>query len=356
MKSMYYVFESALPCMCTNSLNIIIIILTVETSVGGLNNDFGFVFSGLGDIARLGDGSSSYSIEIFGDLLTGFFEDVDQFIGVLPVFSGEEGVRTTFSASSTGSSDSMDVIFKLSGEIVVDDELDIRNIQTSGGKISSDQDIASSGLVKSHDVISLTLSLVTVDGDSVRSFAGELVNETVGTLLCGGEDQNFTNFTSSLDFFKDFSDSVLLHDVVNDFDVLLNTKIDGQIIVTNDDVNRLFFAEFQGKLLDFSRPGSRPHEGLSIGSNLRNYSSDLGLETHIKHTISLIQHQIGDSLEVNHSHLEEVQQSSWGGDDDMVSSLEFSLLSPFIGTTVDHSRVDLCSLAEFLTFVLDLNG
>lgn len=330
--------------------------LSVETSVGGFNDDFGLVFSGLGDIASLGDGSSSYSIEIIGNLLAGFFEDVDQFIGVLPIFSGEESVGNTFSASSAGSSDTMDVIFKLSGEIVVDDELDIRHVQTSGGKIGSDQNIASSGLVKSHDVISLALSLVTMDGNSVVSFTGKLVNETVGTLLCCGEDQSFTNFTGSLDFFKDFSDSVLLHDVVNDFDVLLNTKIDGQIVVTDDDVYRLFFAEFQGKLLNFSRPGSRPHEGLSIGSNLRHYSSNLWLETHIKHTIGLIQHQIGDSLEVNHAHLEEVQQSAGSGNDDVISSLEFSLLGPFIGTTVNNGRVDVGSSAELLTFVLDLNG
>ena len=40
-------------------------------------------------------------------------------------------------------------------------------------------------------------------------------------------------------------------------------------------------AEFQGKLLYFTRPGSRPHESLSIRSDLREDSPDLRLETHI---------------------------------------------------------------------------
>ena len=71
---------------------VLFVTLLSKTSVSGFNDDFRFVFSGLGDIASLGDRSSSYSIELIGNLLTGFFEDVDQFIGVLPIFSGEESV------------------------------------------------------------------------------------------------------------------------------------------------------------------------------------------------------------------------------------------------------------------------
>ena len=50
--------------------------------------------------------------------------------------------------------------------------------------------------------------------------------------------------------------------------------------------------------LYLSRPGGAPQQSLSVGSNLTENGADLWLETHIQHTIGLIQHQVRHTLEV----------------------------------------------------------
>ena len=44
-----------------------------------------------------------------------------------------------------------------------------------------------------------------------------------------------------------------------------------------------------------------PHECLSVGADLRDDGTELGLEAHVKHAVSFVQHQVGDAAEVGHA-------------------------------------------------------
>ena len=57
-------------------------------------------------------------------------------------------------------------------------------------------------------------------------------------------------------------------------------------------MDRVLFAKIASKFLDLLRPGSGPQQSLTVGADLGGDLADLGLETHIEHTIGLIEHQI----------------------------------------------------------------
>lgn len=67
-------------------------------------------------------------------------------------------------------------------------------------------------------------------------------------------------------------------------------------------------------------------------SNLLTYSdlahnlADLGLEAHVQHSVSLVQHQVGGAPQVGRASLEEVNETAGGGDDDLCTTFQVTSL------------------------------
>lgn len=62
------------------------------------------------------------------DLLMGLLQDSDKLLGLLRIVHCEEGERRAGVSSTTSTTDTMDVVLDIVGEIVVDDEFDILDI------------------------------------------------------------------------------------------------------------------------------------------------------------------------------------------------------------------------------------
>ena len=90
-----------------------------------------------------------------------------------------------------------------------------------------------------------------------------------------------------------------------------------------------------GKLLHILGPSGAEHESLSVRANLANDFADLGLETHVQHSVSLVHYKIGDSSEVSFLRLQHVDKPSWGSNDDFNTSLKITNLGPLGSTSVD---------------------
>jgi hypothetical protein len=97
---------------------------------------------------------------------------------------GDKVDRNTLSSESTTSTDSVDVVLLGSGEIVVDDQRDLLDVDTSGQKVGGDQDSGRTGSELLHDDLSLSLVHVSVhgrDGElSLVEFGGEPVDLSSG--------------------------------------------------------------------------------------------------------------------------------------------------------------------------------
>jgi hypothetical protein len=131
--------------------------------------------------------------------------------------------------------------------------------------------------------------------------------------------------------------------------------VGGKLHGTNVDLNEVV-EEVGSQSANLLGPGSRPHESLSVGSNLANDLADLGLETHVKHAISLVEDEVGNTTQVGLTSLEHVNQTTGGGNADLDSSRKIADLRTLGDTTVDTGVADARRSTELLHLFLDLDS
>lgn len=122
----------------------------------------------------------------------------------------------------------------------------------------------------------------------------------------------------------------------------------------------VLFQEHSGEHLNLLGEGGGEHEGLSLldtGHVLTfNNSSDLGLETHVQHSIGLVEDKVFDVGKGNSSSLHQVDQSSRSSGKEIASSVKSSDLLTDIGTTVNNGGSDPGSVSEFSSLVVNLRN
>lgn len=115
-----------------------------------------------------------------------------------------------------------------------------------------------------------------------------------------------------------------------------------------------------GKHLDVAREGGREHESLAVINHGHVFSlddaTDLGLETHVKHAISLIENQVLDVAEGDATSLYEIDQSTGSSNKQIAATLDLSELGANVGTTIDDARSDPGSVGELSGLVVDLRN
>lgn len=104
------------------------------------------------------------------------------------VLGGDEVDGNTLSAETTTTTDSVNVVLSVGGEIVVDDQGNLLDIDTTGQEIGGDQDTRRAGSELLHDQITLSLVHVTVHGGDSEITGSELVGEPVDLSAGVAED------------------------------------------------------------------------------------------------------------------------------------------------------------------------
>lgn len=89
---------------------------------------------------------------------------------------------------------------------------------------------------------------------------------------------------------------------------------------------------------------------------LLHNTANLGLKSHVKHTIRLVQHQELDIFHPKSSALNEIDETTRRGHEQIAAALNLPELIPDIGPTVDDHRGDAGAVEELLRLVLDLTG
>ena len=95
---------------------------------------------------------------------------------------GEPGVSST-----SGSADAVDIVVDVGGEIKVDNVHDVGDIKTTGGNVSGNEDPNPANLEGPEGVLTLPLSLVTVNAGSVDVVLPQLVLEAAHREISGYE-------------------------------------------------------------------------------------------------------------------------------------------------------------------------
>ena len=94
------------------------------------------------------------------------------------------------------------------------------------------------------------------------------------------------------------------------------------------------------ELLHILRPCRAEHQRLTVRADLADNFADLGLETHVEHTICFIHDQVSDPAEVRLARLQHVNQTPGGCNNDLHTTLQIADLGALWRTTVDSCVTD----------------
>ncbi|KAI6773718.1 hypothetical protein HG531_000567 [Fusarium graminearum] len=180
--------------------------------------------------------------------------------------------------------------------------------------------------------------------------SGDLVSNS----LCANENEDLVLLVLH-DLLHVLNHAVTLLHLGNNLNDLCNSVVGSKLHGTNVDLDEVL-EEVGSESTDFLRPGSGPHEGLSVRSDLTNDLADLGLETHVKHAISLVEDEIGNTTQVGLTGLEHVNETTGSGNAHLDSAREVANLRTLGDTTVDTGVSDARRSTELLHLFLDLDS
>mmetsp|Transcript_13837 Transcript_13837/g.30502 ORF Transcript_13837/g.30502 Transcript_13837/m.30502 type:complete len:491 (+) Transcript_13837:826-2298(+) len=138
-------------------------------------------------------------------------------------------------------------------------------------------------------------------------------------------------------------------------DLLRNVLVGSSLMGSNLDMHRPVQVVV-GQHADLARPRSTEHHSLTPLRNGLDQSADLGLETHVQHTVGFIKNQKRAILKAQLTLLHEVVEPARCAHDEVAAVAELSQLGPSGCATVDTRRSDADLSAEFFGFGLDLAG
>lgn len=225
---------------------------------------------------------------------------------------------------------------------------------TARCNVGSNHDGALASLELVQNPVTLVLLFVTVDGKCWPSVLAKESCDFVGNTLRSSEDEYLVVLVFH-DALKMLERTITFLEVRNDLDDLRDAVVGGKIVRSNVDLNPILLV-VGSQLSHLLRPSCRPHAGLSIRSNLTDDLSNLGLETHIKHTIGLVENKVSDTAKVSLARFKHVDQTTGSGNAHFDTSCEVTNLATSRHTTVHASVSYPRRLAEFADFLLNLHG
>lgn len=180
--------------------------------------------------------------------------------------------------------------------------------------------------------------------------SGDLVSNALGAC----EDQNLVVLVAH-DSLEVLGHAVTLLEFGADLNDLLNAVVSRQIHGTDVDLDPVLLV-VGSKLADFLGPCSGPHAGLTVRTNLTNNLADLRLETHVKHAVSLVENQVGNTAEVGLARLKHVDETSRCGDAHLDTACKVTDLGTLGDTSVDAGVSDARGLSELADLLLNLDS
>lgn len=257
-------------------------------------------------------------------------------------FSDESGVvgqdevdGSTLSTISSSSSDSVDVALLFAWELVVDDESDLLDVDTSGEQVSGDQDSGGSSSEFLHDHFSLELVEVSVHGGDDEVLAlhslGNLLDLSLGVAI----NQSLLDIHVGVKVNED----VKLPLLSLDGDVVLSDTFEGQLFVFNQDLGGVFSHEVGGELQNIGRHGGGEKGNLDVTWEELEDVLNLLLESSGEHFVGFVEDEQFQVVSLEVVLLHHFVNSSWGSNNDVLSF--FQLGDVFLHDGSSDAGVDL---------------
>jgi hypothetical protein len=293
------------------------------------------------EFVKIGGHLVNLSVEVILDLL-----DEGSILGQHEVDGG------TLSTETTSTTDSVDVVLLLVGELVVDNKTDLLNINTSSEEISSDQDTDGAWTELLHDDITAKLVHLTVHDADGEVVLGHRLLEVLNSLLGVTVDKGLVDVQVGVQVEEDFHLPLLLLDS----DVVLVNTFESKLLVLDENLCGVSH-EVLGHAKDLRRESSREESNLDVSRKELENVLNLGFETTRQHLVSFVQNEQLEVLGLEETSLHHIVNTSGSTDDD-VSATRLELLDIVLndGTTNASLDFDLHVLTDWVHDVSNLHG
>ena len=286
------------------------------------------------------------------NLLVRLTQELDEVADDVAVATVEERGSDTDVAGTASTTDTVDVVVDVRGQVVVDDVRDVRDIETTSSNGSSDKDGRATRTEGLQGRLTLALSAVTVNGRSREVVDQEEVGEHVGHALRLNEDEGEAGAVRLEDIEKDRA-LVLVLDVLDPLGDVLGGRAD-----TTDGEEDVVLHEVSSEHLDVAGEGGGEHERLTLlnaGHVLAlDDPTNLRLETHVEHAVGLIKDEVLHVGKADAPAFNQIDETARGSAEEVTSTLDLPQLLVDVGTAVDHSRPHPGAVAELASFIVDL--
>ena len=265
------------------------------------------------------------------------------------VVGGDEVDGNTLTSETATTTDSVDVVLAVGWQVVVDDERNLLDIDTTGEQVGGDEDTGRTRAELLHDHITLGLVHVSVHGGHREVTGSELVGEPVDLSTGVAEDDSLSDGNSLVQVREGVELPVLL---LNSNVELLNT-FEGKFVLLDEDADWVAH-ELGGDLEDVLWHGSGQKDDLGgLWEQLEDVV-DLLSETTRQHLIGLVEHEHLHAVGAEDTALDHVVDTSWGTDNDLWAVLESLHVVSYGSTTNAGVALDLHEVANSDNDLLDL--
>jgi len=245
----------------------------------------------------------------------------------------------------------VNVVLAVGGKVVVDDQGNLLDIDTTGQKVSGDQNTGGAGAELLHDNITLALLHVTVHSGDSEVTGSELVGEPVDLSAGVAEDDGLGDGNGLVEIGKGVELPLLL---LNGNVELLDT-LKGKLLLLDQDTDGVTH-ELGGDLEDILGHGGGQKGDLGgLGKELEDVVDLLG-ETTGQHLISLVEDEQLHVVGAENATLDHVVDTAGGTDNDLGAVTEGVHVITDVGTTDTGVALEGHEVTNGNNDLLDLLG
>jgi hypothetical protein len=218
----------------------------------------------------------------------------------------------TLSAESTTTTDTVNVVFAVGRQVIVDDKGNLLNIDTTGEEISGNEHTRRSRAELLHDDITLSLVHITVHGRHGEIAGGELVGQPVDFPASVAEDDGLGDGDSLVQIGKGVELPLFLFDC----NVELLDTFEGKFSLLDQNADRVAH-ELGGNLQHVLWHGGREQDDLSgLRQKLEDVVNLFG-ETARQHLVGLVKNEELHAVRLEHTTLNHVLDTTWSSNDNL---------------------------------------
>jgi hypothetical protein len=211
----------------------------------------------------------------------------------------------------------MDVVLAVGGQVVVDDQRNLLNVDTTGKEIGGDENTGRSRSELLHNDITLPLVHVAVHGRDGEVTSSELVGEPVDLPAGVAEDDGLGDGNGLVQI----RERVELPVFLLDSNVELLDTFEGEFVLLNKDADGVAH-ELGGDLEHIlGHGGGEEHNLGGLGQKLEDVVDLLG-ETTGQHLVGLVEDEHLHVVRLEDTTLDHVLDAAGGTDDDLGSVLQ----------------------------------